>query len=171
MSGWQWAVAAGIAFGGAVGTRQGWIAGSWAFVLGTLLALLAAIDARTHLLPDRLTLPLLKVGLAVNLFGVFAPFPEAALGAATGYGLFWALGWASALVSGRVALGRGDAVLIAGIGAWLGYRDLLLVQGITASAGLVYVGWRWLRGRGDLQAEIPFGPWLALGGATALLLR
>lgn len=169
--GWKWTVVAGVALGGAVSMRQGWIAGSWAFVFGTFLALLAGIDARSHLLPNRLTLPLLKIGLAVNLFGVFAPFHEAALGAATSYGLYWLLSWASALVSGRVALGRGDAVLLAGIGAWLGYRDLLLVQGIAAGAGLLYVSWHWLRGRGNLQTEIPFGPWLALGGTTALLLR
>lgn len=171
LGGWRWALVAGAAYGLAVSQLHGALAGSWAAVFGTLLALLAGIDARTNLLPDRLTLPMLTIGLACNLFGMFTPFPEAALGAVTGYGLYWALGWASALVSGRVALGLGDAVMLAAIGAWLGYHDLLLVQGIAAGAGLLYVSWRWLRGQGDLHTALPFGPWLALGGAVTMLLR
>ncbi|XOT98424.1 prepilin peptidase, partial [Alcaligenes pakistanensis] len=44
------------------------------------------MDAETGYLPDRLTLPLLWLGLLVNLDHTFSSLPLAVLGAALGYG-------------------------------------------------------------------------------------
>ena len=62
---------------------------------------LAVIDQETGLLPDDLTLPLLWVGLIVNLRGAFAPLPEAVTGAVAGYVVLWLVYWGFKLITGK----------------------------------------------------------------------
>lgn len=54
------------------------------FLTWTLLTL-AVIDARTTLLPDSITLPLVWMGLAAALFGYTVPLTDAVIGAMAGY--------------------------------------------------------------------------------------
>ena len=140
-------------------------AGAWlpGLLLGWSLLLVALIDLRMMLLPDRITLPLLGAGLIAA--GVLAPtrFAEHALGAAIGFASLSALGLVYERARGRVGLGGGDAKLFAAIGAWVGWPGLpsaLFIASILGTAHAV------LRGRGRLVAgdRIPFGPALALGG-------
>lgn len=88
------------------------------FIAGT--ALLAWIDAETGYLPDRLTLPLLWLGLLVNLDHSFSSLPLAVIGAALGYSLLWLLNHVFLLLTGRTGMGYGDFKLLAALGAWLG---------------------------------------------------
>src|SRR5690606_6511734 len=53
-----------------------------AVVFVSVLLALAWIDAETGYLPDRLTLPLLWLGLLVNVDAAFAPLAQAVVGAA-----------------------------------------------------------------------------------------
>ncbi|KAA8998956.1 prepilin peptidase [Affinibrenneria salicis] len=142
--------------------------GSW--ILLSFLLLLAVVDARTMLLPDILTVPLLWIGLSFNLVGAFVPLGQAVSGAMAGYLAFWGLLRGARLLTGRDGLGYGDAKLLAALGAWLGWQALPLLVLIAASAGIGAA----LLGRGRRvfggQAR-PFGPWLALGGALSLLAR
>ncbi len=140
--------------------ERAWLPG---LLLGWGLFLLALIDLRTMLLPDRITLPLLAAGLIVT--GLLAPtrLAEHALGAAIGFASLATLGLVYERARGRVGLGGGDAKLFAAIGAWVGWPGLpsaLLIAGI---AGIAHAG---LRGRGRLIAgdRVPFGPALAFGG-------
>src|SRR5438128_12345562 len=61
--------------------------GAALFVWFTLA--LACIAQETGLLPDDLTLPLVWVGLIVNLRGAFVPLPDAVSGAVAGYLMRW----------------------------------------------------------------------------------
>ena len=51
------------------------------------------IDADTQLLPDDLTLPLLWLGLLLNISGLFVPLSDAVIGAAAGYLSLWLIYW------------------------------------------------------------------------------
>ncbi len=142
-----------------------------AFAAAALLALLAlaAIDLETGLLPDRLTLPLLWAGLGLAAVG-FGPAPEAAiLGAGAGYLALEGLNGLCRLAIGRDGLGGGDAKLAAALGAWVGAAALPAALLIAFTAGAVYG----LSGRVLFKErpaeELPFGPWLAVGGAILLL--
>ena len=88
----------------------------------SVLLILAAIDAQTQLLPDRLTLPLLWAGLLFNLSDTFAPLAEAVIGAMVGYLSLWSVYWVFRLLTGKEALGYGDFKLLAALGAWLGWQ-------------------------------------------------
>ncbi|MBP0598496.1 prepilin peptidase [Herbaspirillum sp. LeCh32-8] len=134
-----------------------------------VLVALAFIDAETMLLPDALTLPLLWLGLLVNLGHRIAPLPDAVLGAAGGYAALWLIFWAFKLATGKEGLGYGDFKLMAALGAWLGWQALPLVL-LTASALGAAVGIALVvSGRHERGQAIPFGPYLAIAGMLALL--
>lgn len=139
-----------------------------ACVLIAVTALLAWIDAETGYLPDRLTLPLLWLGLLVNLDGTFSSLPLAVLGAALGYSLLWLLNSVFLLLTGRAGMGHGDFKLLAALGAWLGASAL---PGILLSASVLgLLAALVLRLSRRLQAgqAIHFGPYLVLGGWVML---
>ena len=142
-----------------------------AFAIIYLWALIALtfIDADTTLLPDDITLPLLWLGLLVNIGGVFTDIGSATLGAAAGYLILWSVYWAFKLITGKEGMGYGDFKLLAAIGAWLGWQLLPLVILLSAAVGTVVgIAGIVLKGR-DKGAKLPFGPYLAAAGFIALI--
>lgn len=136
-----------------------------------LLLAIAEIDRRTGWIPDVLSQPLIWLGLVANLGGRFAPLPDAVIGAAAGYLAFAAVAAGYRIVRGKEGLGDGDAVLLAGVGAWTGWAALPSVVLAAAALGLVFALVLLLRrGRSVLSEATPFGPALAAAGAAALLL-
>ena len=141
-----------------------------ALVLTWVLVAATGIDFDHHLLPDQITLPLLWLGLALNLgFGLFASLEDAVIGAIAGYGVLWAIFHLFRLLTGKEGMGFGDFKLLAALGAWLGWQALplivLLASIVGAVAGLtLMVALR--RGR---EIPIAFGPYLAIAGWIALL--
>ena len=164
------ALAAAIATIAAIGFEgaEAWIAAG----LGWTLLALARIDAAHGLLPDVLTLPLAAAGLAIA--GLRDPgfLPEAALGAALGFGALALIGWAYRRWRGRDGLGLGDAKLLGAGGAWLGAAALPLTVCLAATAALIAVLAARLAGRRlDEEGAIPFGPFLCLAVWIVFLLR
>ncbi len=87
-----------------------------ALVLLWALLALTMIDADTQLLPDQITLPLVWLGLLLNLGGVFVPLADAVIGAVAGYLLLWSAYWLFKLVRGKEGMGYGDFKLMAALG-------------------------------------------------------
>lgn len=155
---------------GLVAWHFGWgLALCGALLLAWALIALAVIDFDTHLLPDAITLPLLWLGLAFNLFGTFAPLGAAVIGAMAGYLVLWSLFWLFKLATGKEGMGYGDFKLLAALGAWLGWALLpsiiLLSSVVGAAVGISLIVFT-RRGR---DIPIPFGPYLAAAGLIALL--
>lgn len=146
-------------------------AGLGAVVLTCFLIALAFIDFDTQLLPDSMTLPLLWIGLAFNLWEVFAPLSAAVIGAMAGYLSLWSLYWLFKLTTGKEGMGYGDFKLFAAIGAWFGWTALpaaiLLASVVGAVVGIALM-FATRRGR---DVPIPFGPYLAGAGLLALYFR
>ena len=140
-----------------------------ALVLTWSLLVLAVIDARTTLLPDSITLPLLWAGLLLALVPLQTSLSSAVIGAAAGYLSLWSVYWAFKLLTGKEGMGYGDFKLFAALGAWLGWQQLLLIILLSSVVGAVVgIGLILARNRGrDLQ--IPFGPYLAAAGWIALV--
>jgi leader peptidase (prepilin peptidase)/N-methyltransferase len=157
-------VAAYLAF------RFGWgpaLAAALVFAWALIAALV--IDLDTQLLPDRITLPLLWLGLLVNTAGVFVDLRSAVLGAAGGYALLWSVYWGFKLLAGKEGMGFGDFKLLAALGAWTGWQTLPLILLVSAGMGAV-VGLAAMAFSGQgRDTRIPFGPYLAAGGFVALL--
>jgi leader peptidase (prepilin peptidase)/N-methyltransferase len=108
-----------------------------ALIFAWAIITLAMIDLDTQLLPDDLTLPLLWLGLLVNLFGGFTDIRSAIIGAATGYLFLWLIFWIFKLVTGKEGMGYGDFKLLAAIGAWFGWSMLPLVILFSSFTGAI----------------------------------
>jgi leader peptidase (prepilin peptidase)/N-methyltransferase len=141
-----------------------------AFGLCATLLTMSAIDIDTHLLPDSLTLPLLWAGLIVNFNDTFASLHDAVIGAIAGYLVLWVVHWVFKLVRGVEGMGYGDFKLLAALGAWLGWAALPQIVLIAAVAGAVVGLAATWRGRMRFEEPLPFGPFLAAGGAITLFL-
>ncbi len=132
----------------------------------TLIAL-ATIDLETHLLPDRITIPLIWLGLLYNLNTGFTDIRSAVLGAVFGYLILWVLYWVFKHITGKDGMGYGDFKMLSAIGACLGWKLLPAVILISAVAASV-IGLLLLAFSGkDKNSAIPFGPFLAFGGLLA----
>jgi leader peptidase (prepilin peptidase)/N-methyltransferase len=153
-----------------VALHFGWgAAGAGALVLVWFLVAMSFIDADTTLLPDSMTLPLLWAGLLLNLNAVYVPLPDAVIGASAGYLVLWLVYWAFKLATGREGMGYGDFKLLAALGAWLGWKMLLPIVLLSSLAGAVLGIGLILLARHGRNVPIPFGPYLAIAGFTALL--
>ena len=132
------------------------------------LVALTGIDLDTQLLPDQLTLPLLWIGLLLNIFGLFARLPDAVIGAAAGYLTLWSVYWLFKLITGREGMGYGDFKLLGALGAWFGWQALPMLLLVSSVVGAV-VGIAILvvqkKGR---NTAIAFGPYLAIAGLITL---
>ena len=131
---------------------------------------LAFIDQETGLLPDDLTLPLVWIGLLVNLGGAFVPLGEALIGAVAGYLALWLVYWAYKLATGKEGMGYGDFKMNAAVGAFLGWKMLPLVILLSSLVGLVFGAVQMFaaRGRWDAGFRFHFGPYIAIAALIAL---
>jgi leader peptidase (prepilin peptidase)/N-methyltransferase len=152
--------------------------GYWTF-LSWLLAL-SLIDLDTMTLPNPLTQSGLAIGLVFQAllgFSISASFSDAltqlmhgVLGAVVGLWLLELITIAGSMALGQAAMGAGDAKLAAMMGAWLGWKYLLLAGflacavGAFAGGGAIALGWI------DRRQAVPFGPYLALGAAIVVFL-
>ena len=139
-----------------------------ALALIWMLVALTGIDIDTQLLPDSITLPLLWLGLAVNLFAVWTPLSSAVIGAMLGYGSLWSVYWLFKLVTGKEGMGYGDFKLLGALGAWFGWQAvplmILLSSFVGAALGIAIL----LSKRQGRDTPMPFGPYLAGAGLLTL---
>ena len=143
------------------------------FVFSTILTfalvVLTGIDLDEMLLPDQITLPLLWLGLILNLSGTFVSMSDAIVGAAAGYLSLWSVFWAFKLLTGKEGMGYGDFKLLAVFGAWFGWQVLplviLLSSLVGAIVGITLIAFKKLN-QGN---PIPFGPYIAAAGWIAMI--
>ena len=153
--GWRWGLS--------------WEALAWAGFSAALVAL-TGIDWDTTLLPDDITLPLLWAGLVLSAMGILSvPLKDSLWGAVGGYLSLWLVYWAFKLATGKEGMGYGDFKLFAALGAWFGWSALipliLMASVIGAITGIGIKLFSQLREGG----YVPFGPFLALAGLTAMI--
>jgi len=147
-----------------------------AALFGALMIALAAIDVEHFLLPDRITLPGIAAGILLQPLlpwarlweGPWGALAGGALGALLGAGILFAVWWGWYLLRGEEGMGLGDVKMLAMIGAFLGWKGVLVSLFLAALSGsvigLALMGWR---GAG-LKSKLPFGAFLALGGLIAV---
>ncbi|MEG4799281.1 A24 family peptidase [Microcoleus sp. ARI1-B5] len=160
-------------FGVSVQTLGLWVLFSW------LLAL-SLIDCDTMTLPNSLTRSGLVLGLVFQVLKGWWPTGspidsvhylvlDGILGAVVGLWLFDAIALAGSIGLGQTAMGMGDTKLAAALGAWLGWKLLLLAGFLACVAGAFVGGGAIAIGLLSRRQPMPFGPFLALGAAITAL--
>jgi leader peptidase (prepilin peptidase)/N-methyltransferase len=135
---------------------------AWLF-LAALVAI-AGIDLERQIIPDRITLPGITVGFLTSFLGTRVSWLNSLLGILVGGAILFTV-----IMLSRGGMGGGDMKLSAMMGAFLGYKLALLalflavILGGFVALALLSTG---LRRRKD---PIPFGPFLAVAGAVAIL--
>ena len=134
-----------------------------ALVLLATLVAITAIDLDRQLIPDVLSLPGIAAGLLLSTLTGKPGWLDSLIGALVGGAIFFVI-----IVASRGGMGGGDMKLGAMLGAFLGWK--LVLVGIMLSVlagGVLAIVLLALRRRGRKDA-VPFGPFLALGGAVSL---
>lgn len=137
-------------------------------VFAALLVVLFGTDLETQRLPNVVTLPGIALGL---LFSVWLPpgLIASAIGAVAGAGVLYAIRWGWYRATGVEAMGLGDVKMLAMVGAFLGWQQIIVVLFLASIAGaLVGVALAAMRGR-SMQSKLPFGTFLAVAAFVASL--
>jgi leader peptidase (prepilin peptidase)/N-methyltransferase len=140
-----------------------------AVVFTWCLIALTFIDLDHQLLPDRITLPLLWLGLLINSYNSFTSLGSAVWGAALGYLSLWSVYWLFKLLTGKEGMGYGDFKLLAALGAWCGATALPLLILLSSVTGVILAVAMMVFNRHEAKNPLPFGPYLAIAGWVALL--
>lgn len=158
---------------GTSGVPAGVTQGAW-FLYGCVLLILALVDYQTKLLPDILTIPMIWLGLVLQLFPVTTSIglEMAVVGAVVGYVPLWVLAHVYRCVRRRDGLGMGDLKLLAAMGAWSGPWVLPQVILLGALFAILWFVWMRIKKRGgaSIHEERPFGPWLVLAYLLMVLV-
>jgi leader peptidase (prepilin peptidase)/N-methyltransferase len=149
--------AAWLRFGGDV--RQFIVA---VVFLAALMAI-TVIDLRHQIIPDAITLPGVVAGFVATVATDRISWMDSVVGILLGSGLFVAV-----IVLSRGGMGGGDLKLGAMLGAFLGWQALLVALFIAVMLGGLSAVVLLASRRLARKDAIPFGPFLAIGGAVAL---
>jgi leader peptidase (prepilin peptidase) / N-methyltransferase len=127
------------------------------------LVAITVIDLRHQIIPDAITLPGIVAGVAASLITDRISWVESVEGVLLGGGLFVAI-----ILLSRGGMGGGDLKLGAMLGAFLGWKALLVALFVAVTLGGVSAITLLASRRLARKDAIPFGPFLAVGGIVAL---
>ena len=138
-------------------------------ILSSALIIVAFIDLNEQIVPDAISLPGIVIGFIISFFVPYISFINSALGVLVGGGIILIIGLAGSVIFKKEAMGGGDVKLAAMIGAFLGWRyiiiSLFLGFFLGALAGIVLILSK-IKSREDV---VPFGPFIVLGSFITLL--
>jgi len=138
-------------------------------ILVAILVALFGIDLEHQILPNVITLPGVVIGL---LFSLIAPpgWKDALIGAALGAGVLYGIAAAYYAVRREEGLGMGDVKMLAMIGAFLGWKAVLVTLVLSSFSGAA-IGMALIAAqRGGMKLALPFGTFLAVGALAAMLV-
>lgn len=124
---------------------------------------LVFIDFDHQILPNRITLPGAALGLALSGPRESIAFSDALLGAALGAGLLFLVSEVYFRLRKVEGLGFGDVKMMGMVGAFLGWRGVLLTLFLGSLSGSVIGVALLAREGGTLRTKLPFGTFLGLG--------
>jgi leader peptidase (prepilin peptidase)/N-methyltransferase len=130
------------------------------------LIVLFVIDLQHRILPNAITLPGIVIGFLCSLF-LPPGWRDSLLGILVGGGILFAIAETYYRVRGLEGLGMGDVKLLAMIGAFLGWKLVLLTLVVSSFAGSLAGAVLIASGRGNMKLALPFGTFLSLAAVFA----
>ena len=135
-------------------------------VFACAMIVLFVVDLEHRILPDVITLPGILVGFAFSLF-MPPGWIDSLIGIAVGGGSLWLLGEIYFRIRHEEGMGFGDVKMLAMIGAFLGWKLMLLTLVLSSFVGSIVGVGMIAFNRGDMKYALPFGTFLAIGALVA----
>jgi len=133
------------------------------------LIVLFAIDLEHQILPNAVTLPGIVVGFVCSLW-LPPGWRSSAIGILIGGGLPWLLAEVWIRLRGVEGLGFGDVKMLAMVGAFLGWPQVILTLVLSSLAGSLVGVALIVTGRGSMGSKLPYGTFIALAALVASLV-
>ena len=130
-------------------------------------------DLETMLISRWVTIAFVPVGIIMSFTDTIPISPiNSMMGAATGYLSLWLISALFYLITRKEGMGQGDLDLIACIGAFTGIVGVWMTVLLGSLFGsVVGIGYLIYQRRMQRYMKLPFGPFLALGAITYVLLQ
>jgi leader peptidase (prepilin peptidase)/N-methyltransferase len=138
----------------------------YAFIAALLT--ITFIDVDHQIIPDVISLPGIPLGVAASFFMPSITWMDSLIGLLVGGGSLYAVAWGYALITGKEGMGGGDIKLLAMIGAFLGWKGVLVTIFMGSAIGTLAGLAAMLAEKKDMKMRIPFGPFLAMGAIISI---
>jgi len=137
-------------------------------LLVSILIALFGIDLEHQILPNSITLPGIVIGV---LFSIIAPpgIKDSLIGVVLGGGILYAIAGGYYLWRREEGMGMGDVKMLAMIGAFLGWKSVLVTLVLASFSGAIIGLLLMAVQRGTMKYALPFGTFLAIGAVVAML--
>ncbi|GAB4347045.1 MAG: A24 family peptidase [Candidatus Abyssubacteria bacterium] len=146
-------------------------------VFTSAMMVVTFIDLNHFIIPDEISLPGIVLGLGVSLIPdgwagglrVSESFVDSLIGCAVGGGMLYAAALFALIFLKKEGMGMGDVKLLAMVGAFLGWKRVLVTVLVASVAGSAITGVLILARVRKRDEYIPFGTYLAPGAILSLL--
>jgi leader peptidase (prepilin peptidase)/N-methyltransferase len=140
------------------------------FLFLSALIIITIIDLYHQIIPDGISLPGIGIGLLASLVLPHLTFLNSLTGVLLGGGSLFLVATLYQWLFKREGMGGGDVKLLAMVGAFLGWKAVILTilfsSFIGSITGIIFIA---VKGK-DFKTAIPFGPFLSLGAVLSLFL-
>ena len=135
------------------------------FLYGLISALIVItfIDIDHQIIPDVISLPGIAIGFLASFLVGYITYKESLIGIVLGGGLLLSIAWGYYLLTKKEGMGGGDIKLLAMLGAFLGWKGVIVTIVAASVIGTLVGIAVALRTGGGRKLAVPFGPFISLG--------
>lgn len=147
----------------------GWkfyLAEVFVFLLG--LVIISFIDIDHFIIPDKISLPGIGLGLVGAALNPERPLLDAALGVLLGGGFLWMVAYLYYVLRKQEGMGGGDIKLLAWMGSICGWKSVPFIILCASILGTFTGLLKMKTAKNTFQTVIPFGPYLAVAAVIYL---
>ncbi len=138
------------------------------FIFAAALLVITFIDIDHQIIPNEISLPGIPLGFAFSFFIPEVTPIESLIGILAGGGGLWAVATIYLMLTRREGMGFGDVKLLAMMGAFIGWKGVIVTIFAASAIGTLVGVAAMLKSRKDMKMAIPFGPFLSIGAMIYL---
>lgn len=140
------------------------------FFLGSALIVIIFVDFKFQIIPDSLTLPGMIIALAASFLPNGLGITQSLIGLVLGGGSLYLLAMFGDLLFKKESMGGGDIKMMAMLGAFLGWKIILLIFLVAPFLGVVTACILGIFSKRFRQSRtMSFGPFLSVAAMIAIL--
>lgn len=143
-----------------------------------MLIIAFMIDLKLQIIPNRLTLTIFETGLIfvfatslLNITGGIDLFIDSILGSLVGGGIFLLITLIGGAIAGKEAMGFGDVKLMAALGLFFGWINMILISVMAFSFAAIVSIIILIARRKKFNEYIPFGPFIVVASIIPMYIN